>query len=96
MSILLPHLDETTALSDLLAGMQQERAGMITSLLQTLRGRGVVTKGFGPTSSGLTEAAAFENQRMLVNDLGGNSAGFDRVLTSQVTVLGSTRASWPS
>ncbi|MFI7230560.1 hypothetical protein ACIBO5_45750 [Nonomuraea angiospora] len=88
LSALLPHLDGTTRLSDLLAGIPKAQAASVRSLITTLASRGVVTDA--PESGVVLEPELrerFSGQIALLEHHGDDGSGFLRAAAARVLVV---------
>ncbi|WBQ05858.1 hypothetical protein [Kribbella sp. CA-293567] len=87
LSALLPHLDGSNSLTDIVAGLPAAHVGAVKSLLSTLASRGVVLDGEG---AAVDEAvrASFPSQIALLEHHGDDGSGFARVAAARVLVIG--------
>ncbi|MGP4098318.1 hypothetical protein, partial [Nonomuraea sp. KM90] len=88
LSALLPHLDGTTRLSDLLADVPEAQAASVRSLITTLASRGVVTDA--PESGVALESDLrdrFSGQIAFLEHHGDDGTGFLRAAAARVLVV---------
>ncbi|RCG22837.1 hypothetical protein DQ384_35205 [Sphaerisporangium album] len=88
LSALLPHLDGSTRLSDLVAGLPKAHADSVRSLIGTLASRGVITDA--PETSAVRDPelrARFAGQIALLEQHGDDGTGFLRAATARVVVI---------
>ncbi|WP_214105611.1 hypothetical protein [Acrocarpospora catenulata] len=88
LSALLPHLDGSTRLSDLLDGLPPAHAESVRSLIVMLAARGVITDV--PESDALQDPelrARFSGQIALLEQHGDDGTGFLRAATARVLVV---------
>ncbi|WP_433346485.1 YcaO-like family protein [Microtetraspora malaysiensis] len=88
LSALLPHLDGSTRLSDLLAGLPQAHADSVRSLIVTLASRGVIIDV--PEGGAIVDPelrARFSGQIALLEHHGDDGTGFLRAATARVLVV---------
>ncbi|WP_157987816.1 hypothetical protein [Jiangella endophytica] len=89
LSALLPHLNGSTPLADLVAGLPPAHADAVRSLLGTLAGRGVVVDGPDPLAGhDAGTVARFGGQLALLDHLGDDGTGFARVAAARIVVTG--------
>ncbi|NEA36003.1 hypothetical protein [Streptomyces sp. SID13031] len=87
LSALLPHLDGSNLLTEIVAGLPEAHAGAVKSLLTTLASRGVVLDGAGAVVDEETRAK-FPGQVALLEHHGDDGSGFTRVAAARVLVIG--------
>jgi hypothetical protein len=87
LSALLPHLDGSNSLTEIVAGLPEAHAGAVKSLLGTLASRGVVLDG---ARADVDEEvrASFPSQIALLEHSGDDGSGFARVAAARVLVIG--------
>ncbi|MEU9890167.1 hypothetical protein [Sphaerisporangium sp. NPDC051011] len=88
LSALLPHLDGSTPLSDLVAGLPKAHADSVRSLIGTLASRGVITDA--PEASAVRDPelrTRFAGQIALLEQHGDDGTGFLRAATARVVVI---------
>ncbi len=87
LSALLPHLDGSNALSEIVAGLPEAHVGAVKSLLGTLAARGVVLDGAGAVVDDEVRER-FPSQIALLEHHGDDGSGFARVAAARVLVIG--------
>ncbi|GAA1542465.1 hypothetical protein [Kribbella lupini] len=87
LSALLPHLDGSNSLADIVAGLPEAHVGAVKSLLGTLAGRGVVLDGPGAAVDEEVRES-FPSQIALLEHHGDDGSGFARVAAARVLVTG--------
>ena len=87
LSALLPHLDGSNLLTEIVAGLPEAHAGAVKSLLTTLASRGVVLDGAGAVLDEEVRAT-YPSQVALLEHHGDDGSGFARVAASRVLVIG--------
>ena len=87
LSALLPHLDGSNSLTEIVAGLPEAHAGAVKSLLTTLASRGVVLDGAGAVLDEEVRAS-FPSQVALLEHHGDDGTGFVRVASARVLVIG--------
>lgn len=88
LSALLPHLDGSTTLSDLVAGLPAAHAATVRSLITSLASRGVITDA--PERGAVLDASArsrFGGQLALLEQYGDDGTGFARAARARVLVV---------
>ncbi|ONI68131.1 hypothetical protein BWI15_34385 [Kribbella sp. ALI-6-A] len=91
LSALLPHLDGSNSLAEIVAGLPEAHVGAVKSLLGTLAGRGVVLDGPGAAVDEQVRAG-FPSQIALLEHYGDDGSGFARVAAARVLVTGEDNA----
>lgn len=89
LSALLPHLDGSTTLDDLVAGLPEAHASSVRSLIATLASRGVVFNA--PDTRAVVDPeirSRFAGQLALLEQHGDDGSGFLRAAQARVLVLG--------
>lgn len=87
LSALLPHLDGSTLLTDIVEGLPDAQAGAVRSLLGTLASRGVVLDGPGPLLDKELRDK-FPSQVALLEHHGDDGSGFTHVAAARVLITG--------
>ncbi|GAB2556960.1 hypothetical protein [Kribbella endophytica] len=87
LSALLPHLDGSNELSEIVAGLPEAHVGAVKSLLGTLASRGVVLDGAGAVVDEEVRER-FPSQIALLEHHGDDGSGFARVAAARVLVVG--------
>ncbi|MEV6284182.1 hypothetical protein [Kribbella sp. NPDC051770] len=87
LSALLPHLDGSKALGEIVAGLPEAHVGAVKSLLGTLASRGVVLDGVGAEIAEEVRAS-YPSQIALLEHHGDDGSGFARVAAARVVVIG--------
>ncbi|MEV8373850.1 hypothetical protein AB0P21_13985 [Kribbella sp. NPDC056861] len=87
LSALLPHLDGSNSLTEIVAGLPEAHAGAVRSLLGTLASRGVVLDG-ARAEVAEEVRANFPSQIALLEHNGDDGSGFARVAAARVLVIG--------
>jgi hypothetical protein len=88
LSALLPHLDGSATVSELVAGLTEAHAASVRSLIGTLASRGVIVDSPGPGAVADPEVRArFAGQIGLLEQHGDDGAGFLRVAQARVLVV---------
>jgi len=88
LSALLPHLDGSATVSELVAGLTEAHAASVRSLIGTLASRGVIVDSPGPGPVADPEVRArFAGQIGLLEQHGDDGAGFLRAAQARVLVV---------
>lgn len=87
LSALLPHLDGSNALHEIVAGLPEAHVGAVKSLLGTLASRGVVLDGAGAVVDEEVRER-FPSQIALLEHHGDDGSGFARIAAARVVVIG--------
>ncbi|TCM51229.1 hypothetical protein [Kribbella sp. VKM Ac-2568] len=87
LSALLPHLDGSTLLTDIVEGLPDAQAGAVRSLLGTLASRGVVLDGPGALLDKELRDK-FPSQVALLEHHGDDGTGFSHVAAARVLITG--------
>lgn len=88
LSALVPHLDGSATVSELVAGLPEAHAASVRSLIGTLASRGVIVDSPGPGAVSDPEVRArFAGQIGLLEQHGDDGAGFLRAAQARVLVV---------